>query len=84
MEDAINDERLSLMPEAPSPAQCCGGGCSPCVYDLYAAELKLWERAKEKDDPDLLRPISKQGRCEWRRDREGVHPHQLRPRQGPF
>ncbi|KAM4021895.1 NADH-cytochrome b5 reductase-like isoform 1-T3 [Anomaloglossus baeobatrachus] len=53
---------LSLKPVEPTPAQCCGSGCSPCIYDLYQAELELWEKAKEKDDPDLLRKIKVQDR----------------------
>ncbi|XP_077133648.1 NADH-cytochrome b5 reductase-like isoform X5 [Ranitomeya variabilis] len=47
----------SLKPVEPTAAQCCGSGCSPCIYDLYQAELELWEKAKEKDNPDLLRKI---------------------------
>ena len=37
-------------PEKPLPADCCGGGCDRCVYDLYdealsryEAALKVWE-----------------------------------------
>ncbi|XP_077133639.1 NADH-cytochrome b5 reductase-like isoform X1 [Ranitomeya variabilis] len=52
----------SLKPVEPTAAQCCGSGCSPCIYDLYQAELELWEKAKEKDNPDLLRKIRVQNR----------------------
>ncbi|XP_075038245.1 NADH-cytochrome b5 reductase-like isoform X2 [Mixophyes fleayi] len=45
---------LTLRPVKPTPAQCCGSGCSPCVYDLYEAELESWEKAKESRDPRLL------------------------------
>ncbi len=45
----MSDERPAL-PERPLPADCCGGGCDPCVYDLhaeameeYARVLELWE-----------------------------------------
>ncbi|XP_044157085.1 NADH-cytochrome b5 reductase-like isoform X2 [Bufo gargarizans] len=48
---------LSLRPAEPTPAQCCGSGCTPCIYDLYQAELELWEKAKERDDPGLLQKI---------------------------
>ncbi|XP_066453653.1 NADH-cytochrome b5 reductase-like isoform X2 [Eleutherodactylus coqui] len=48
---------MSLKPVEPTPAQCCGSGCTPCIYDLYQAELELWEKAKERDDPALLRRI---------------------------
>ena len=29
-------------PEKPRPYDCCGNGCFPCVYDLYAEELKRY------------------------------------------
>ncbi|XP_075689141.1 NADH-cytochrome b5 reductase-like isoform X2 [Rhinoderma darwinii] len=48
---------MSQKPVEPTSAQCCGSGCSPCIYDLYQAELELWEKAKERDDPNLLRKI---------------------------
>ncbi|XP_068095106.1 NADH-cytochrome b5 reductase-like isoform X2 [Hyperolius riggenbachi] len=44
----------ALKPVEPSPAQCCGSGCSPCIYDLYQADLELWEKAKGRGDPRLL------------------------------
>ncbi|XP_069837777.1 NADH-cytochrome b5 reductase-like isoform X2 [Dendropsophus ebraccatus] len=46
---------LSLRPVEPAAAQCCGGGCTPCIFDLYQTELELWEKAKERGDPELLR-----------------------------
>ena len=33
-------------PEEPLPSDCCGSGCSPCVYDLYHEELLLWKQLK--------------------------------------
>ncbi|XP_053325465.1 NADH-cytochrome b5 reductase-like [Spea bombifrons] len=45
---------LSLRPVEPSPAQCCGSGCSPCIYDIYQADLSRWEKAKEAGDAELL------------------------------
>lgn len=30
-------------PEKPGPFDCCGQGCIPCVYDLYAEELRHYE-----------------------------------------
>ncbi|XP_071984484.1 NADH-cytochrome b5 reductase-like isoform X2 [Engystomops pustulosus] len=49
-----NYDWLSLKPPEPTPAQCCGGGCSPCIYDQYRTQLDLWEKAKERDDPNFL------------------------------
>lgn len=45
---------LALKPQQPSPSQCCGGGCKPCIYDVYEKELAQWERAKAKQDKSLL------------------------------
>ncbi|KAM3914394.1 NADH-cytochrome b5 reductase-like [Leptodactylus fuscus] len=50
-----DNDWLSLKPVEPTPAQCCGSGCTPCIYDLYQAELEVWQRAKERGDPNLLR-----------------------------
>ncbi|XP_072830505.1 NADH-cytochrome b5 reductase-like isoform X8 [Vicugna pacos] len=30
---------LQLRPVEPLPSQCCGAGCSPCVFDLYQQDL---------------------------------------------
>jgi len=30
-------------PREPLPEECCGGGCSPCVYDRYYDALKRYE-----------------------------------------
>lgn len=39
------DPSLSNLPEPPEePLQsdCCGTGCSPCVFDIYEEDMKLW------------------------------------------
>ncbi|XP_072199703.1 NADH-cytochrome b5 reductase-like isoform X2 [Excalfactoria chinensis] len=48
------EEWQALKPREPSPAQCCGGGCRPCVYDVYNEELARWERARAARDKSLL------------------------------
>ena len=30
-------------PKAPSPEQCCGRGCSPCIFDYYDDAFAAWE-----------------------------------------
>jgi hypothetical protein len=37
-------------PREPAPEECCGKGCTPCVFDVYAealerynAELEAWK-----------------------------------------
>lgn len=43
-------------PIAPKPWECCGGGCSPCVWDSYYDELDKWNRAHgiEQDKISLV------------------------------
>ncbi|XP_025768097.1 NADH-cytochrome b5 reductase-like isoform X2 [Puma concolor] len=45
---------LQLRPVEPLPSQCCGSGCSPCVFDLYHRELARWEAARASKDRSLL------------------------------
>lgn len=36
-------------PTRPDDDDCCGGGCSPCVWDTYNQQLSLWlEQQGEK------------------------------------
>uniref|UniRef100_A0A8C5R6F7 Cytochrome b5 reductase like n=2 Tax=Leptobrachium leishanense TaxID=445787 RepID=A0A8C5R6F7_9ANUR len=52
----------SLKPVEPCAAQCCGSGCSPCVFDIYQADLERWEKAREAGDTSLLtRQIAEAG-----------------------
>ena len=39
------DPSLSNLPEPPEeplPTDCCGTGCSPCVFDIYEQDMKIW------------------------------------------
>nr|XP_045370229.1 NADH-cytochrome b5 reductase-like [Camelus bactrianus] len=45
---------LQLRPVEPLPSQCCGAGCSPCVFDLYQRDLARWEAARASQDSSLL------------------------------
>ncbi|XP_027962679.1 NADH-cytochrome b5 reductase-like isoform X3 [Eumetopias jubatus] len=53
-EDADEEGWLQLRPVEPLPSQCCGSGCSPCVFDLYHRELARWEAARASKDRSLL------------------------------
>ncbi|XP_031555005.1 NADH-cytochrome b5 reductase-like [Actinia tenebrosa] len=35
---------LPLKPEEPLPSDCCGSGCTPCVFDIYEEDVRKWER----------------------------------------
>lgn len=56
-EEEEDDEEawLQLRPVEPLPSQCCGSGCSPCVFDLYDRDLARWEAARASKDRSLLR-----------------------------
>lgn len=32
-------------PEKPLPSDCCGGGCTRCVFDLYDEAMERYELA---------------------------------------
>nr|XP_060481882.1 NADH-cytochrome b5 reductase-like isoform X3 [Panthera onca] len=53
-EEEEEEAWLQLRPVEPLPAQCCGSGCSPCVFDLYHRELARWEAARASKDRSLL------------------------------
>lgn len=54
-EDEEEEAWLQLRPVEPLPSQCCGSGCSPCVFDLYDQDLARWEAARASKDRSLLR-----------------------------
>jgi hypothetical protein len=29
-------------PEKPTPNECCGSGCVPCIYDYYYDAMEKW------------------------------------------
>ena len=41
-EESLQDD-LPERPEEPLQSDCCGTGCSPCVFDIYQEELERWE-----------------------------------------
>ncbi|KAG8518943.1 NADH-cytochrome b5 reductase-like, partial [Galemys pyrenaicus] len=53
-EDDDEEAWLQLRPVEPLPSQCCGSGCSPCVFDLYHRDLARWETARACEDKNLL------------------------------
>ena len=44
-----NPRKLSppVPPREPLPEECCGKGCSPCVFDSYAEALEKYRAALE-------------------------------------
>ncbi len=37
------DDPRPVPPPRPTSADCCRGGCDPCVFDLYDAALERYE-----------------------------------------
>ncbi|XP_071473967.1 NADH-cytochrome b5 reductase-like isoform X5 [Marmota flaviventris] len=60
-EEDTEEAWLQLRPVEPLPSQCCGSGCSPCVFDLYHRDLARWEAARASNDRSLL--SGKQSQC---------------------
>ena len=36
--------KLPPKPEEPLESDCCGSGCSVCVFDIYQRDLEAWEK----------------------------------------
>ncbi|PID42298.1 MAG: hypothetical protein CSB48_10975 [Proteobacteria bacterium] len=37
-------------PTPPEEWECCGGGCTPCVWDRYYERLHAWHDRQAKTD----------------------------------
>jgi hypothetical protein len=41
-------QNIPLKPNEPRLGECCGSGCSPCVWDRYDRDLECHQRAMEE------------------------------------
>ena len=41
-EEIVISNEMPPEPEEPLPSDCCGLGCSPCVFDIYERDLEIW------------------------------------------
>jgi len=39
----MKKDSIPTPPEKPDPNECCGSGCTPCIYDYYYDNLAKWE-----------------------------------------
>jgi len=42
------DAKLPPKPEKPTPEECCGSGCVPCIYDYYYDAIEKWHKEVEE------------------------------------
>lgn len=42
------DASLPPRPAMPDPDDCCGGGCTPCIFDIYEEQLERWQQRVEE------------------------------------
>ena len=49
-EENHDTERPSLPcpPLEPDEKDCCGSGCTPCVFDIYEKDLRIWKQECQK------------------------------------
>ena len=40
----VDDDNFEDILAKPTPEDCCGQGCNPCVFDIYERELKLLKK----------------------------------------
>eukprot|EP00667_Euglena_gracilis_P024125 EG_transcript_27552 len=45
-------------PQPPDPGDCCGSGCTRCVWDVYYDALEAFEFATANDAPAAARPVN--------------------------
>ncbi|XP_037073345.1 NADH-cytochrome b5 reductase-like [Pollicipes pollicipes] len=43
-----DENNLLEEPQCPLDSDCCGNGCSPCVFDLYERDLAVWRCRREQ------------------------------------
>jgi hypothetical protein len=52
--------KIPQKPRKPEDWECCGTGCCPCIWDIYARDLEIHERSvqalceKARESLDLL------------------------------
>ena len=54
-----DDEKVSLVtrglrlpPSKPLESECCGNGCTPCIFDWYEQKLVTWAKSTAAQWPE--------------------------------
>jgi len=48
MSETGEDDPRPVPPARPDPEDCCGGGCSPCIFEQYDEAMERYEQALER------------------------------------
>ena len=51
-------------PEEPLQSDCCGTGCTPCVFDIYQADLDRWKELAQLPPEERAARLSRGRRRE--------------------
>jgi len=46
-----DDDPVPVAPIRPDNDECCGGGCNPCIFDLYEEALAAWRKRHPDHSP---------------------------------
>lgn len=48
-------------PNTPNQEDCCGNGCTPCIFDVHRKLVNCWETRKNgnfREKENILEPLS--------------------------
>ena len=45
MAESVDDDPRPVPPVRPDNDACCGGGCNPCIFDIYEVARERYEAA---------------------------------------
>ena len=66
-------------PEEPLQSDCCGTGCSPCVFDIYQEDLARWkELSSLTPEQRAARLLNPSPRTKPVKARAALSPHEYR------
>lgn len=51
-------DELPEPPVRPLDSECCGNGCSPCVFDIYDEEMLEWQKLCAMSSEERCRAVT--------------------------
>ena len=49
------NNKIPPKPEKPTPNECCGSGCNPCIFDYYYTQLEKWQEKYQSASEQLAK-----------------------------